>query len=150
MTIDKLMHLFVGAIFFYSFTKIAKLQTDKKSLSLCILAMLVGTWVPDWDSLLGIGHRSPLTHSALPAVLLGWIVAKRKLPHVLIVGFSIGLSSHLFMDIVFYGNVLWISGGNSDRLFLLANGLILLFATGFIDSKRPKVVRSMLTNKSNG
>ncbi|MGB9499866.1 MAG: hypothetical protein ACKVE4_08985 [Dissulfuribacterales bacterium] len=137
MTIDRLIHLFVGVIFLFGFIKLSHLKLDNRALFLGFISMAIGTWMPDWDLILGIGfHRSPLTHSLLPALLVGWIVFKRKLPIVLIIGFSLGLSSHLFWDIVAYGNVQWIKGGNNDRLFLLANSAALIVATIIIKLKK--------------
>lgn len=108
------------------------------------MAMALGTWVSDWDLFLGIGfHRSPLTHSALPALLFGWVVFKYKLSSILIIGFSIGLASHMLWDIIFYGNVQWISGGNNDRLFLFINFIILIAASLIMKTK-------FLTCSSNG
>jgi len=108
------------------------------------VAMSLGTWVSDWDLFLGIGfHRSPITHSALPALLFGWLILKYKLPKMLIIGFSIGLASHMLWDIIAYGNVQWISGGNNDRLFLFVNFIILIAASLFIKNK-------FLTSSSSG
>jgi len=101
------------------------------------IAMALGTWVSDWDLIFGIGfHRSPITHSAFPAIFAGWIVFRFKLPSILIIGFCIGLASHLLWDVIDYGNVQWISGGNNDRLFLFINA-ILLIAGSIVVSKFP-------------
>lgn len=129
MTADRLIHLVVGIIFFFGFIKMANLKITKQNLLFGFIAMSIGTWVPDWDLFLGIGfHRSPITHSILPALLIGFIIFKMKLPVILTIGFSLGLSSHLFWDIIAYGNVQGIKGGNNDRLFLLANCISLIAA----------------------
>lgn len=129
MTIDRLIHFCVGVLFFYGFMKLNRLNVRHYTLFLGFVAMALGTWVSDWDLLLGIGyHRNPLTHSFLPALLVGWVVFKLKLPVFLTIGFSLGLSSHLFWDIIAYGNVQWISGGNNDRIYLLFNSVILIVA----------------------
>ncbi len=138
MTIDRFIHLVVGVIFFFGFIKLSNLKLDNRNLFFGLMSMGIGTWMPDWDLFLGIGyHRSPLTHSLLPAILVGWVIFKSKLPIILIIGFSLGLSSHLFWDIVAYGNVQWIKGGNNDRLFLLANSVALIVATIIIKVKNP-------------
>ena len=46
----------------------------------------------------------------------------------LFIGFALGSASHLLWDIVDYGDVRWIPGGNNDRLFLLVNAMILIAA----------------------
>jgi len=129
MTTDRLIHLIVGIVFFIGFIKFTNLKITKQNLFLGFITMAIGTWIPDWDLYLGIGfHRSPLTHSILPVLLILPIAFKKTLPTILIIGFSLGLSSHLFWDIIAYGNVQWIKGGNNDRLFLLANCIALIAA----------------------
>ncbi len=127
MSTDRLIHLIAGLITLALLRKIIlKQQTDDQSLSVVIFTCL-GTWVPDWDLFFGIGyHRSPLTHSALPAVLSLILSMKYKLDHSITTGLSIGIASHLLWDIVDYGNVHWITGGDNDRMFLLANAILLL------------------------
>ena len=129
MTIDRMIHLAVGIAFFALFLKLSRTSNDSKFLIMGLITMAIGTWMPDWDLWLGIGyHRSPLTHSALPAILFAIIVFKSKLSPVLLIGFSLGLASHLFWDIIAYGNVHWIKGGNNDRMFLFVNTVILIIA----------------------
>jgi len=129
MTTDRLIHLIVGIVFFIGFIKFTNFKITNQNMFLGFIAMTIGTWIPDWDLFFGIGfHRSPLTHSILPALLIGPIILKMRLPIILIIGFVLGLSSHLFWDIIAYGNVQWIKGGNNDRLFLLANCIALIAA----------------------
>ena len=136
MSADRLIHLVVGIIFFFGFIKMVNFKITKQNLLLGFIAMSIGTWLPDWDLFFGIGsHRSPLTHSILPALLIGLIIFKMKLPTILIIGLSLGLSSHLFWDIIAYGNVQWIKGGNNDRLFLLVNSILLIVAAYFFKTK---------------
>jgi hypothetical protein len=128
MTTDRLIHLIIGfALLWYVMGRpMPKLAPYQWVLLLGACAL--GTWMPDWDLKFGIGyHRSPLTHSALPAVVLALGVMASRLPlDKLVVGFAIGLASHLLWDIIFYGDVRWIKGGNYDRLFLLGNAIALL------------------------
>jgi len=127
MTTDRLIHLLIGIIFLFIFLKVLNINVTMRVLLIGGFSAALGTWVSDWDLILGIGyHRSPLTHSVLPALMFGWLVYKVKLDALLMIGFCLGLSSHLFWDIIDYGNVQWIKGGNSDRLFLLINCIILL------------------------
>jgi hypothetical protein len=136
MTIDRMIHLAVGIAFFALFLKLSKNPKDTKLLIIGLITMAIGTWMPDWDLWLGIGyHRSPLTHSAIPAILFGFFVFKSKRSPMLLIGFCLGLASHLFWDIIAYGNVHWIKGGNNDRIFLFVNTLLLLIAVIFINHK---------------
>lgn len=127
MTTDRAIHLVVGLLLLVAMT--VKRKESLKATDYCVLLIAcgLGTWVPDWDLFLGIGfHRSPLTHSMLPWVLVYLGCRKLKLPVGISIGFAIGLASHLLWDIIFYGDVRWIQGGNYDRLFLVTNSLILL------------------------
>ena len=54
-------------------------------------------------------------------------MSRRAVP----VGLALGVASHLLWDIVQYGDVRWIRGGNADRLFLLVNALLLLGFAGW-------------------
>ena len=136
MTLDRFIHLIAGIIFILLFIKIYNIEINKKGLIYVFLSMALGTWVSDWDLMLGIGfHRSPLTHSLLPALIILWAVFKLKLNPILLVGFCLGLSSHLFWDIIAYGNVQWIKGGNNDRMFLLINAILLIVLSIIINKK---------------
>jgi len=93
--------------------------------------VLLGASLPDWDLWFGIGfHRSPLFHSALPVIVVAgmlWLLGKRAwLRGNLLRGLAVGVASHLLWDIVQYGDVRWIKGGNADRLFLFANAAALV------------------------
>lgn len=136
MTTDRLVHLLIALAFFSFFAKVTKPHVSAGNLLIGMLAAAIGSWVPDWDLLLGIGfHRSPITHSLLPSLIVAWIVLKGRLPRILMVGFMLGLSSHLLWDLVDYGNVQWIDGGNNDRMFLLINSILLLFFAFFVRHK---------------
>lgn len=92
--------------------------------------VVVGAAVPDWDLWVGgVGfHRSPLFHSALPVLVLGGLgrlISRRTVPWWP-GGLALGVASHLLWDIVQYGDVRWIRGGNADRLWLLVNAATLL------------------------
>ena len=136
MTTDRLIHLLVGIIFLFVFLKVSNITVTARILLIGGFSTALGTWVSDWDLILGIGyHRSPLTHSILPALILGWLAYRVKLDALLMIGFCLGLSSHLFWDTIDYGNVQWITGGDSDRLFLSINCIILLVFAFVLKSK---------------
>ena len=126
MSVERLIHALVGVAFWIGYLAYRKPGGGAGMKAGLLISALVGTWVPDWDLLLGIGfHRSPLTHSALPVVVVAW--STRSFSRYLIpVGFAIGVASHLFWDIIFFGDVRWIPGGSLDRLFLLLNVLGLI------------------------
>lgn len=58
------------------------------------VAALIGTTLPDLDRSLGLGHRSGLTHSALPALAL----ALRRRWRTIAAGLALGLALHLAAD----------------------------------------------------
>ena len=60
-----------------------------------VLAAWAMTRLPDIDLMLGLGHRSGLTHSVLPAAL----VALRKRWWALAAGVALGLGLHLAADL---------------------------------------------------
>lgn len=136
MSVDRLVHLLIGLAFLVVYVRFAKVRAGRLALVLLAVSVAVGTWLPDWDLFFGIGyHRSPLTHSLLPALVLGGLAMKVGLPRALVVGLSLGIASHLLWDIVDYGNVQWIDGGNRDRMFLLVNAGILLVAAWVFESR---------------
>jgi len=96
---------------------------------LALIPCYLGTVFPDLDiKLLGIGaHRNPLFHSSLSFFVLLWLVHRQSVMlQAMVLGYGIGLSSHLLWDVVYYGNVRWLPGGMVDRIWLGANGLACL------------------------
>jgi Domain of unknown function (DUF5942) len=96
---------------------------------LALIPCYLGTVFPDLDiTLLGIGaHRNPLFHSSLSFFVLLWLVNRQSvILQALVLGYGIGLASHLLWDVVFYGNVRWLPGGLLDRLWLSANSVACL------------------------
>ena len=135
MSDERIVHGLVGLLFCMCFVYLRGQRPDAKSLAVLGAATALGTWVPDWDLMAGIGyHRSPLTHSLIPPLILFVFTRRLKFPY-LNLGFALGVASHLLWDIVVYGNVQMISGGNSDRLFLLSNSLILLGFAAWINRR---------------
>ncbi|MHC1729793.1 MAG: metal-dependent hydrolase [Syntrophobacteraceae bacterium] len=91
----------MGVAFWAAYLAFRKPSCSRGEKAALLLVALVGTWIPDWDLLLGVGfHRSPLTHSILPVLLLG-LAMKSLSRFVIPVGLAIGVSSHLFWDIMF-------------------------------------------------
>jgi hypothetical protein len=115
------------------------------ALAVLVPVLYLGSALPDWDiRLFGIGaHRNPLFHSAVPYFGLGYAWRKIGLEEVVHqvggwrlvvaaqVGFALGLSSHLLLDIVQYGDVRWIPGGTLDRLWLAGHAVLLGLAAWY-------------------
>ena len=131
-------HSLVGIILLIAY--IALLADKQESplravgfFSLALVPCYLGTLFPDLDiTLLGIGkHRNPLFHSSLSFFLL-WLCVRRKhaVLHTLVAGYGIGLASHLWWDVLYYGDVRWLPGGFIDRVWLGVHGLLCLTASG--------------------
>lgn len=60
-----------------------------------VAAVWVGTTLPDLDLPLGLGHRSGLTHSVLPAAA----AAIRRRWHTVAAGLALGIALHLAADV---------------------------------------------------
>jgi hypothetical protein len=96
---------------------------------LALIPCYLGTVFPDLDiTLLGIGaHRNPLFHSSLSLFVLWWLVKRQSvILQAAVLGYGLGLASHLWWDTLFYGDVRWLPGGMADRLWLAGNGLACL------------------------
>ncbi len=127
MTTDRFVHLVVGLIIVSFIVYKYRENIDKYEVLLIYLACALGTWVPDWDLVLGIGfHRSPITHGVIPCLVTYFIVRKCDLSKGISIGLAIGVASHLLWDIIDYGDVRWISGGNNDRMYLFVSAAALL------------------------
>ena len=79
------------------------------------------------------GHRNPLFHSSIPYFCLAWLwrklgladVAGTRLDIAFHVGLTLGLASHMVLDIWDYGDVRWIPGDTLGRLWLSGHALLL-------------------------
>ncbi len=131
MSTERFIHFIIGLVFVAVYIAVANPTLRTRDWLAIVLFSALGAWVPDWDLYLGgIGaHRSPFTHSMLPWIAL-WIIGRNTSKPAL-VGFALGLSSHLLMDTVIYGDVRLIAGGNNDRIFLVVNAVIGLIAAGW-------------------
>jgi hypothetical protein len=96
---------------------------------LALIPCYLGTVFPDLDiTLLGISaHRNLLFHSSLSFFVLWWLVKRQSvILQAAVLGYGVGLASHLLWDTLFYGDVRWLPGGMVDRLWLAGNGLACL------------------------
>jgi hypothetical protein len=131
---ERAEHSLVGIIFLMAYVSrfVGTQETRLGAVTFFLLALIpcyLGTVFPDLDiTLLGIGaHRNPLFHSSLSFFVLLWLVHRQSvILQVLVLGYGIGLASHLLWDVVYYGDVRWLPGGLLGRLWLGANGLACL------------------------
>ena len=131
---DRAEHSLVGILLLLGMVVTSSHNWDKPGeavgvVALALVPCYLGTVFPDWDlRLLGIGaHRNPLFHSSLSFLVLRLLVGSRMgLPRILVAGYGIGLASHLWWDIVAFGDVRWLPGSTLDRLWLGIHGLLCL------------------------
>jgi hypothetical protein len=131
---ERAEHSLVGIILLMAYVSrfVKTRETRLGAVTFFLLALIpcyLGTVFPDLDiTLLGIGaHRNPLFHSSLSFFVLLWLVHRQGvILQVLALSYGIGLASHLLWDMVYYGDVRWLSGGLLDRLWLGANGIACL------------------------
>ena len=96
---------------------------------LALIPCYLGTVFPDLDiTVLGLGaHRNPVFHSGFSFFALWWLVRQQSvILQALVLGYGLGLASHLLWDVVYYGDVRWLSGDLAGRLWLGVNGLACL------------------------
>jgi hypothetical protein len=140
MSEARLEHFIVGLVFWAVYLWLQQRRGDLWLLHPVVLVATVpvlylGTALSDWDiAVFGIGgHRNPLFHSALPYFCLAWLwrrsgladVAGTRLGAALHVGLTLGLASHLTLDVWDYGDVRWIAGNTLGRLWLSGHALLL-------------------------
>jgi hypothetical protein len=132
MSDARVEHAIVGFVFWLAFLLIRNPKCSGWETLAMLPSTLLGTWVPDWDLFFGIGfHRSPLTHSAMPVIVLSLFVPARA-SYAVVVAFGLGIASHLAWDTIYYGNVHWISGRFWDRTLLTVNAVgILIWALSY-------------------
>ena len=135
---DRAEHSLVGIILLMAYIALRadKQESPLRTVGFFFLALVpcyLGTLFPDLDiRLLGIArHRNPLFHSSLSFFIL-WVCVRQKhaVLHTLVAGYGIGLASHLWWDVLYYGDVRWLPGGVIDRLWLGVHGLLCLTASG--------------------
>jgi hypothetical protein len=140
---DRAAHSLVGIILLMAYVSrfVRKQETRLGAVTFFLLALIpcyLGTVFPDLDiRLLGVGaHRNPLFHSSLSFLILWCLVHRRHVMlQTLVLGYGVGLASHLWWDVIDYGDVRWLPGGAIDRLWLSAHGAVCLMPL-LIHSKR--------------
>ena len=131
---DRAQHSLVGVLLLLGVVGSSSHNRDKPGeavgvVALALVPCYLGTVFPDWDiQVLGFGaHRNPLFHSSLSFLVLRLLVGSQmRLPRILIAGYGIGLASHLWWDIVAFGDVRWLPGAALDRPWLGIHGLLCL------------------------
>ena len=130
---DRAAHSLVGILLLMAYVA---LRARKRAVGVFFVALIpcyLGTVFPDLDiKLLGIGgHRNPLFHSSLSFFGLALLVGPRAgFLAAMLVGYGVGLASHLWWDAIYYGDVRWLPGRTLDRLWLGAHGLLCLSTPG--------------------
>jgi len=135
---DRAEHSLVGILLLMGYMAIrAESQAHTgRAIGVFFLALLpcyLGTVFPDLDiTLLGIGsHRNPLFHSSLSYLMLVLLVGRQPgFLHTVVAGYGVGVASHLWWDVLDYGDVRWLPGGAIDRLWLGVHGLLCLITPG--------------------
>ena len=131
---DRAEHSLVGIILLMAYIGLFTESPEGRGWALgdfflALIPCYIGTVLPDWDiRFLGIGgHRNPLFHSSLSFVIL-WLGIGRKpgFCSLVALGYGVGLASHLWWDVIDYGDVRWLPGGTIDRLWLGVHGLLCL------------------------
>jgi hypothetical protein len=131
---DRATHSLVGIILLMAYVSrfVRKEESRLGAVTFFFLALIpcyLGTVFPDLDiTLLGIGaHRNPVFHSSASFLVLWSLVYRRGvLLQTLVLGYGVGLASHLWWDVLDYGDVRWIHGEALGRLWLSINGAICL------------------------
>lgn len=149
-TVDRFVHLIWATVFFVGFLMLAsgyKAIRNEKSLlikywivatrpkgrthihaaTMAIFTLFLGSWIPDIDWKFGV-HRSPLTHSILPYLILWTIVDKfnfgdQQWNRTLLPIFGFALGSHLIIDFFQGGNLVSVPT-KYEFAFYLFNGFM--------------------------
>lgn len=151
MSMARFWHFWFAIAFFLVYLWLKHRRPESRlllhplALALAVPLLYLGSAISDWDiRLLGIGwHRNPLFHSAVPYYCLAYLwrllglksmqssTFGQRLALAFHVSLALGLSSHLVLDVIQYGNVHWIPGGGLDRLWLSGNAVLLGLAAWF-------------------
>ncbi|MCK5725782.1 MAG: hypothetical protein KAH22_03020 [Thiotrichaceae bacterium] len=132
----RIEHSLVGVFLLMIYIVFFVKQDNESKVILFLLGLLpcyFGTLFPDLDiRFLGIGgHRNPLFHSSLSFLVLLLIIPKPKpLLRTIVIAYGLGLASHLWWDVIYYGDVRWLSGSLLDKLWLGVNGFLCLRPLG--------------------
>ena len=138
-------HSLVGILtlmgFAYTFTGLVNSKLKLVALFLTtLIPCYFGTVFPDLDiTLLGIGsHRNPIFHSGIIFFLILFFIRRSKslVLSSLVVGFGVGIGSHLIWDLFDQADVRWIPGSFLDSAWLGVNGLLCLMLSRLFLSSR--------------
>ena len=136
----RLEHFIFGLVLWAAYLWLKQRRGDRWLLHPVVLvatapALYLGTALSDWDiTVFGIGgHRNPLFHSSIPYFCLAWLwrklgladAAGTRLSIAFHVGLTLGLASHMVLDVWDYGDVRWIPGNTLGRLWLSGHALLL-------------------------
>jgi hypothetical protein len=135
---DRAEHSLVGIILLMAYIALRaeKKEDQRRAVGVFFLALIpcyFGTVFPDLDIMLFDigGHRNPLFHSSLSFFLLVLLLGgEQRFLQTLVAGYGVGLASHLWWDVLDYGDVRWLPGGVIDRLWLGTHGFLCLLASG--------------------
>lgn len=99
-------------------------------LSIALVPTYIGTVFPDIDMLLSgiVGYRNPLLHSCVSYwILVAFLQGRGQIARYVLLGYGIGLCSHLFIDAFDRDEIRWLPGGLIvDRVWLVSNSLLCL------------------------
>jgi hypothetical protein len=131
---ERAEHSLIGIILLMAYVSrfMDRRETRLGAVTFFLVALVpcyLGTVFPDLDiTLLGIGaHRNLLFHSSLSFFVLWWLVKRQSvILQAAVLGYGVGLASHLLWDTWFYGDVRWLPGGMIGRLWLAGNGFACL------------------------
>ena len=149
MSRARLEHFMFGIVLWVAYLWLDQRRGNRWLLHPVVLVATVpvlyfGTALSDWDiTVFGIGgHRNPLFHSSIPYFFLAWLWRKSGLADVLgthlsiafHMGLSLGLASHMVLDVWQYGDVRWIPGNTLGRLWLSGHALLLGLIAWYLQS----------------
>ncbi len=136
----RLEHFIFGIVLWVAYLWLKQRRGDRwlrhpMVLVATVPVLYLGTALPDWDIMVFgiVGQRNPLFHSSIPYFCLVWLwwklgladIAGTRLDVAFHVGLTLGLASHLVLDVWQYGDVRWIPGRTLDQLWLSGHALLL-------------------------
>lgn len=161
-TIDRFVHLAWAGAFFVGFLVLAAgykaVASDKSlvvrywfaathpknhsyfhGLVLALFVLFLGSWIPDIDWKFG-AHRSPVTHSILPYLVLAaaaknWEFGDSDWATLLLPVFGVALGSHLIIDFFQGGNLVGVPV-EYEFAFYAINGIVVCAISYFQMHKR--------------
>jgi hypothetical protein len=144
-THERVLHVVVAVVVLFVALRMAGSQMEAPATwrdrallaggwAIAAFVLIFGSWLPDLDWTFN-AHRSPLTHSVVPVLLtvvvLGAPGSAGAWSGRFFAAFSLGIGSHLLLDVGQPANVVWIPAP-FDPWFLGGNGLALLFWSAWL------------------